>query len=449
MGAVTTVLEGDTVPASELSVGDLWVCTVTPSDLEDDGPSAAASYLVEACVTASNCDDINGCTEDMCLGGQCVRILVDCSATEGSLLRCADQCTLDGWSVPGSSCAAATDLGDLTDGGPGGVGRAVTINGNCGDSSNGDWYRFRATDNSLLDQAVGGDAWAVRLALTRNDDDLFRMRIYTAADAAPSCTSDQECTGFTGGPGWANLAGDEQCTGTEYSQTFYQRPCGDVEGWNYCEDNETHYWINVYQYVGACDACYQYSLSISTGNDCSSDDDCLLDYYCQPGATAIQSETEYALPDWCLPPGTNSDNPLDAGKIPDGGVSGGGNQVILTGSCDDMADGGDWYAFTATDDVLEDQADGGDAWGVSVELTEDSAGWFQMEVWCDGPECVEPVSGNLFELPGDQNPCGGDGETACTDDTTSFWLRIYGTDVECNACREYTLVLSAGTNRGP
>ncbi len=57
-GPTSTHLTDDTVPAADLLAGELWTCTVTPDDGDDDGTSASVSATVEAsaagCVTVSS-----------------------------------------------------------------------------------------------------------------------------------------------------------------------------------------------------------------------------------------------------------------------------------------------------------------------------------------------------------------------------------------------------------
>lgn len=43
----TTVIDGDTVPATETGAEEAWICTVTPNDGEVDGPVATASVVIE------------------------------------------------------------------------------------------------------------------------------------------------------------------------------------------------------------------------------------------------------------------------------------------------------------------------------------------------------------------------------------------------------------------
>jgi hypothetical protein len=68
--ATTTVETGDTVPSSDYSGGETWTCIVTPSDGDDDGDSATASYTLELCTEDSGED------ED-CPGLDCLQILED------------------------------------------------------------------------------------------------------------------------------------------------------------------------------------------------------------------------------------------------------------------------------------------------------------------------------------------------------------------------------------
>lgn len=44
--AITTLREGDTVPAEETAAGEVWTCTITPDDGADSGPSASDSVTI-------------------------------------------------------------------------------------------------------------------------------------------------------------------------------------------------------------------------------------------------------------------------------------------------------------------------------------------------------------------------------------------------------------------
>jgi len=64
-GSGTTVFTGDTVFASDTTAGDVWVCTVTPSDGDDDGATDSATVTVESAL-----DDliVDGTTETLSAG---------------------------------------------------------------------------------------------------------------------------------------------------------------------------------------------------------------------------------------------------------------------------------------------------------------------------------------------------------------------------------------------
>ena len=46
--SLSDTFDGDTIPYTLTTAGDIWVCTVTPNDGEADGPSASASITIEA-----------------------------------------------------------------------------------------------------------------------------------------------------------------------------------------------------------------------------------------------------------------------------------------------------------------------------------------------------------------------------------------------------------------
>ena len=56
----TTTYDADTVPGDALGFDELWTCTVTPNDGEEDGPSATATYMAEECPDAWFENDFNG-----------------------------------------------------------------------------------------------------------------------------------------------------------------------------------------------------------------------------------------------------------------------------------------------------------------------------------------------------------------------------------------------------
>ena len=63
-GPTSTTHSDDTVPAADLLAGEVWTCTVTPDDGDDDGTAASASATVEAsaagCVTVSSSYVLDG-----------------------------------------------------------------------------------------------------------------------------------------------------------------------------------------------------------------------------------------------------------------------------------------------------------------------------------------------------------------------------------------------------
>ena len=61
----TTIFPGDTLPAALTSSEDVWTCTVTPNDGDDDGPTGSASVAVD-------CDmDGDGAVAESCGGDDC------------------------------------------------------------------------------------------------------------------------------------------------------------------------------------------------------------------------------------------------------------------------------------------------------------------------------------------------------------------------------------------
>jgi hypothetical protein len=68
--ATTTYYTDDTVPAEDTNGEDVWICTITPSDGDEDGDSASASLTIE-----DTCGE-EGSTKS-CPGTDCFQILED------------------------------------------------------------------------------------------------------------------------------------------------------------------------------------------------------------------------------------------------------------------------------------------------------------------------------------------------------------------------------------
>lgn len=98
--ATTTVETGDTVPAEDIELGELWTCFVTPDDGDDDGDEAEATLTVEP-----PCDaDGDGYESEDCGG-------LDCDEDDGSVYPYAGDTYGDGVDsdCDDLDCEASTD----------------------------------------------------------------------------------------------------------------------------------------------------------------------------------------------------------------------------------------------------------------------------------------------------------------------------------------------------
>ena len=92
-GAGTTLLIGDTVSASATSGGETWICTVTPYDGEDTGPSDSAGVTIE-----EQCPPIGGYGTDgplVLLPGEVQSLTYDAAVVTGNHTVGATSITVD------------------------------------------------------------------------------------------------------------------------------------------------------------------------------------------------------------------------------------------------------------------------------------------------------------------------------------------------------------------
>ena len=62
---LTTEYDGDTVPAEDTEIGEIWTCTMTPNDGVDEGTPGEASITVQG---QSYSEDFSGCPDSDCGG---------------------------------------------------------------------------------------------------------------------------------------------------------------------------------------------------------------------------------------------------------------------------------------------------------------------------------------------------------------------------------------------
>jgi hypothetical protein len=141
-GAGTTTLTGDTVPSAATASGETWVCTVTPNDGEEDGPSDSASVTIE-----DNCGPLGGEGTDG-----------DITVADGA----SHTLSLDAGSVIGDNPAGTTSLqvDDASDFVPGDELVVLTVSSSastCGASSAGYWevHQLAGIDGDTLELRAG------------------------------------------------------------------------------------------------------------------------------------------------------------------------------------------------------------------------------------------------------------------------------------------------------
>lgn len=138
--------------------------------------------------------------------------------------------------------------------------------------------------------------------------------------------------------------------------------------------------------------------------------------------------------------GDTCEEATDLGTLLDDGVG-----TSLQEDCSVPGDV-DWFTFVAADDVSQDLLDGGDQWGVHVRFQQNDDDWFRMLVFrgsCEAEDCAEMGGYDEYDYILDQNPCGYDPYPGCEDDTSPFWVKVFGAQGAAGS-RQYTLVIVNG-----
>ncbi len=133
-GATTTTVTGDTIPASVTNDGELWVCTITPDDGDDDGATASDSVSIE-----SSADDliVDGTTHVLSDG---VYLYDEVMVINGGTLEIDGTVEIEansffvesGSTVDGDANGEAGGVGAVVGSGTGGGGRSTTGGGGGG-----------------------------------------------------------------------------------------------------------------------------------------------------------------------------------------------------------------------------------------------------------------------------------------------------------------------------
>jgi len=166
----------------------------------------------------------------------------------------------------GDSCAAARDVGTLTDNNADVVYYAGNILG-ATDGNDSDWYVFYASDTG--DSSC--DNQHVRIQLSSNPGDRFRFNVYKGGCGSQVCSNSQDYEDYQD---FQVITGSPSCdSGTEADEV--QPSGGSVSGQcpcttgksctsNKCLDDSNTYYVEVYRASGAID-CTQYVLEMSNG----------------------------------------------------------------------------------------------------------------------------------------------------------------------------------------
>lgn len=155
----------------------------------------------------------------------------------------------------GGQCAAAIDLGDLSDV----QAEVVTVTGNGVPAGREIWWKFRATD----DLDISGDEFHVDIRFLVNTGDAYEMDIYRN-----SCSAvDRICENTRGPFDWYTdfPATSTGCSGpAPCGEKDCVPPPGDVEGVNVCSDNTAVFYLVVRKTDGA-ESCDGFTMELSNG----------------------------------------------------------------------------------------------------------------------------------------------------------------------------------------
>jgi hypothetical protein len=155
----------------------------------------------------------------------------------------------------GAQCAAAIDVGDLSDV----QAEMVTVTGNAMPAGREIWWKFRATD----DPDTAGDEFHVDARFLVNGNDAYEMDIYHNSCSA----ADLICENIRGPFDWYTdfPATDTGCSGPPpCGEGDCVAPPGDVEGVNLCNDNTAVFYVVVRRTDGL-ESCEGFTMEISNG----------------------------------------------------------------------------------------------------------------------------------------------------------------------------------------
>jgi hypothetical protein len=233
----------------------------------------------------------------VCTAGTC---MASCDAGYYDVNRVASdgcECVEDGFGGTNTSCAAAADVGTLTD-----SGTSRSIAGRLLPGVNSDWYKVSVTDGADAGDfaAPGADKYHFRVALTGNQ--MVRAQVYRgscAAGSSPMCPTNSLVDGadwftdFTdvdnrigaspcvsqpvaGSPLWSCCRPGEcqmesppemdTCCGGLANDNSVQ--CSDsLRNVRYCLDDTTTFYVRVFRTGGVAATCGEasYTLTISNG----------------------------------------------------------------------------------------------------------------------------------------------------------------------------------------
>jgi len=155
----------------------------------------------------------------------------------------------------GAQCAAAIDVGDLSDV----LGDHVNVTGNAMPAGREIWWMFRATD----DLDTTGDEFHVDVRFLVNSNDAYEMDVYRN-----SCSAvDLLCENTRGPFDWYTdfPTTDTGCSGpTPCGEGDCVAPPGDVEGVNVCEDNTSVFYV-VVRRTDSVESCEGFTVEMSNG----------------------------------------------------------------------------------------------------------------------------------------------------------------------------------------
>lgn len=250
-------------------------CVPGADDPDGDGSPASADcdeldptrYPGATEVCNNRDENCNGAPDDgdpaaLCesdpVGGVCLSGTCGCPAGVIDIDRAVPgcECTIAPAPGMGDTCAAAIDLGSVSDAGAGAM---MVATGNALPAGREVWYRVRAVDSA----DTTCDNFHFRAQLTVNPGAAFEVAVIRGV-----CGDAISCDPPSGGPqvdySWSTdfratiggmLAGECPCSSAA-------RTNDDISS---CSDNSADYLVRVRRVSGAAPACMQYTLEVSNG----------------------------------------------------------------------------------------------------------------------------------------------------------------------------------------